>query len=168
MTETTVVNIRHSKCDQLIDRTTIFGNPIQLWRCGNDRALCLRKFETYFWSRIERDPAWKAEVLKLKGKVLGCWCKPLSCHGDIYADYLNSYDELERLRLLPQLESIWHDVNKLATEHGWYEPELQGEALYRLSQIDNDVARGIVAEQDSNADYDVLGEILNLIKGVQK
>ena len=96
MTETTVVNIRHSKCDQLIDRTTIFGNPFPEWKWGREE--CIKKFESYFWNRIERDPTWKADVLKLKGKVLGCWCKPLACHGDIYADYLNSYDEIEELR----------------------------------------------------------------------
>jgi hypothetical protein len=22
----------------------------------------------------------------LKGKVLGCWCKPLPCHGDVLAE----------------------------------------------------------------------------------
>ena len=95
-TKTTVVNIRHSKCDVLIDRTTIFGNPYQEWKYG--REGCIQKFETYFYNRIERDPAWKAEVLKLRGKVLGCWCVPLGCHGNVYADYLNSYDEIERLR----------------------------------------------------------------------
>lgn len=96
MLETTVVNIRHSRYDVLIDRTTIFGNPFLVWKWG--REGCLKKFETYFWGRIERDPVWKAEVLKLKGKVLGCHCKPLDCHGDIYADYLNSYDDLEEIK----------------------------------------------------------------------
>ncbi len=163
MTETTVVNIHHSQCDVLIDRTTVFGNPFPEWKWGREE--CIHKFETYFWNRIERDPAWKAEVLRLKGKVLGCWCRPLSCHGDIYAGYLNSYDEIERLKLISQLDAIWSDIDCLATNEGWYEPELQGEAIYRLSQIDNDVARGIVSKQASDPDYDVLGEILNLIKG---
>lgn len=35
----------------------------------------------------------KADVLQLRGKVLGCHCKPLACHGDILADYLNSLDD---------------------------------------------------------------------------
>ena len=30
------------------------------------------------------------EFLLLKGKVLGCWCKPNKCHGDIIAAKLNS------------------------------------------------------------------------------
>ncbi len=99
MTEILVVNIRNSQCDALIDRTTIFGNPFPEWKWGREE--CIRKFESYFWNRIERDPAWKAEVLKLKGKVLGCWCKQpdreVACHGDVYVAFLESYDELERL-----------------------------------------------------------------------
>lgn len=35
----------------------------------------------------------KADVLQLRGKVLGCHCKPLACHGDVLADYLNSLDD---------------------------------------------------------------------------
>ncbi|KAA5522517.1 DUF4326 domain-containing protein [Haemophilus seminalis] len=35
----------------------------------------------------------KADALQLRGKVLGCHCKPLACHGDILADYLNSLDD---------------------------------------------------------------------------
>lgn len=101
MTEITVVNIHPSKCDVLIDRTTIFGNPFPEWKWGREE--CIRKFETYFWNRIERDPMWKAEVLAIreKGKdgivSLGCHCAPLPCHGDIYKAYLDSYDEMERL-----------------------------------------------------------------------
>jgi len=96
MTETRVVNIRHSSYDVLIDRRTIFGNPFPEWKWGREE--CIRKFESYFWDRIERDPAWKAEVLELKGKVLGCHCKPLSCHGDVYAEYLETYGEIEGIR----------------------------------------------------------------------
>ena len=102
MTETKVVNIRHSKYDVLIDRTTIFGNPFQEWKWGREE--CIRKFELYFWSRIERDLAWKAEVLAIRGKEkdgivrIGCHCAPFACHGNIYKDYLESYDEIERIR----------------------------------------------------------------------
>lgn len=35
----------------------------------------------------------KKDTLQLRGKVLGCHCKPLACHGDILADYLNSLDD---------------------------------------------------------------------------
>lgn len=169
MTEIIVVNIHHSQYDVLIDRKTIFGNPFPEWKWGREE--CIRRFESYFWSRIERDPEWKAKVLAIRDKAqngvvrIGCHCYPLDCHGRIYKEYLESYDAIERLKLVPQLEALWADINRLATEHGWYEPELQGEAIYRLALIDDDAAQDIVLKQINNADYDVLGEILNLIKG---
>jgi len=98
--ETTVVNIRSSRCDVRIDRTTIFGNPAPEWKWGREE--CIRKFEIYFWDRIERDLVWKAEVLKLKGKVLGCWCKQpdreVACHGDVYVAFLESYEQIEEIK----------------------------------------------------------------------
>ncbi|ASF45912.1 DUF4326 domain-containing protein [Methylovulum psychrotolerans] len=33
------------------------------------------------------------ELLQLRGKVLGCHCKPAACHGDVLANYLNSLDD---------------------------------------------------------------------------
>jgi hypothetical protein len=35
----------------------------------------------------------KQDVLQLAGKRLGCHCKPLACHGDILADYVNAWDD---------------------------------------------------------------------------
>lgn len=29
-----------------------------------------------------------AELPSLKGKRLGCWCKPMACHGDVLVDLL--------------------------------------------------------------------------------
>lgn len=96
MTQTTVVNLRKDTCDARIDRTTIFGNPFPEWKFG--RGDCIRRFETYFYARIERDPEFKAAVLSLQGLRLGCRCKPLACHGDVIADYLNSYDWVEKIK----------------------------------------------------------------------
>jgi len=106
MTEIIVVNIHHSQCDVLIDRTTIFGNPFPEWKWGREE--CIRKFERYFYDRIERDPAWKAEVLAIRDKGnngvvrVGCHCKQpdreVACHGDVYADYLDTVDIIIALR----------------------------------------------------------------------
>jgi hypothetical protein len=30
------------------------------------------------------------QIHELKGKILGCWCKPLPCHGDVLAELANS------------------------------------------------------------------------------
>jgi len=31
---------------------------------------------------------------EFKGKRLGCWCKPLACHGDIWVELLEGKDEM--------------------------------------------------------------------------
>lgn len=31
------------------------------------------------------------DLHELKGKVLGCWCKPKSCHGDILKELVEKY-----------------------------------------------------------------------------
>ena len=31
------------------------------------------------------------DLHELKGKTLGCWCKPKSCHGDILAELVDKY-----------------------------------------------------------------------------
>jgi hypothetical protein len=30
-----------------------------------------------------------ADLPKLKGKILGCWCKPKACHGEVLARLAN-------------------------------------------------------------------------------
>jgi hypothetical protein len=66
-----------------------FGNPFVLGRDGN-RAEVLGKYRGYFEDRLTWDPYFKARVHRLRGYQLVCHCKPLDCHGDIIADYLNS------------------------------------------------------------------------------
>lgn len=98
MAETTVVNIRRSKCDVLIGRDKrgnvpeppaagCFGNPFKVEDFG--RTECLRRFSEYFHERLATDAEFLKAVLALKGLKLGCYCKPLPCHGDIIAAFLN-------------------------------------------------------------------------------
>jgi hypothetical protein len=156
----TLVNCKNSKYDQLIDRTTIFGNPFPVEKWG--RAGCIKKFETYFYKRIERDPAWKVEVLKLRDKILGCHCWPLDCHGRIYLEFFATYDQMERFRILPVLKKILADIDILATDHGWYEPELQGEAFSRIQEMD--CFKEVVAAAEFDHEFDVIGAINKYIE----
>lgn len=100
--ETTVVDMRFAEFDVYIGRagTTIggdvkpgesgyFGNPFRLPH-ESMRAIVLEKFKVYFYERLERDKFFKARVLELRGKVLGCFCHPMPCHGHVIAEYLNS------------------------------------------------------------------------------
>ena len=38
---------------------------------------------------MKDDPNVKNELKAMKGKNLGCWCKPEACHGDILLDIIN-------------------------------------------------------------------------------
>lgn len=90
---TVVVNLRYDNYDELIDRRSIFGNPFPERKHG--RARCIELFKEYFYKRIEEDEKFRNEVLKLRGKALGCWCKPRACHGDVIVEYLNGIDLTE-------------------------------------------------------------------------
>lgn len=94
MNKTIVVNIYKDKYDVYIGRQRDskvfgFGNPFVIGKDG-DRNTVIEKFKKYFYKRIQEDEEFKKEVFKLNGKILGCFCKPKSCHGDIICDYLNS------------------------------------------------------------------------------
>ena len=91
----TVVDIRKDKYDEYIGRagdglSGYFGNLFKLAR-PEDRAAVLAKYETYFFQRMERDKFFRARVYELRGKVLGCFCAPMACHGDIIARHVNTH-----------------------------------------------------------------------------
>jgi len=62
---------------------------------GISREDAVKRFERYFTDRIEKDSEFRRRVLSLKGKSLGCFCKPKACHGDVIADWLNKMEQKE-------------------------------------------------------------------------
>ena len=98
MGETKVVNLYREEFDVYIGRSGkgqsgYFGNQIPLTN-KKDRDLVLEKYSAYFYERIENDPEFKQRVLDLKGKRLGCFCRPdggfkgkVRCHGQIIAAF---------------------------------------------------------------------------------
>lgn len=98
---TTIVNMRHHKCDIVCDRTSPFGNPYQHGRDGTRNDAC-DKFKIYFYKKLN-DPIFRDKVLSLKNKKLGCWCrclppcnnpkcKSLRCHLETIVEYLEKYE----------------------------------------------------------------------------
>lgn len=88
--ETRVVNLRREKYDVYIGRGrgSLFGNPFVIGKDG-DRAQVIEKYRDYFYRRLAADNEYRSQVLRLKGKILGCFCKPLPCHGDVIVEFLN-------------------------------------------------------------------------------
>lgn len=76
-----VVHCLHGDYDVLIDRTTKYGNPYYIGRDGT-REEVVRLYG--IWLNDHPDLVMDA-LLELSGKVLGCWCAPKLCHGDILA-----------------------------------------------------------------------------------
>ncbi len=76
-----------------IGRGTPWGNPYALGPDG-DREEVIRKFRYDFERNLLRDgPRFKERLLQLRGRRLGCHCKPAPCHGDVLAEYLNAWDD---------------------------------------------------------------------------
>lgn len=87
MTRTVVVNRHVEPFDVYIGRGTPFGNPYHL-KSERERDAAIALYRNDFLQRIQDDPSFKAQVEALRGKRLGCSCKPKRCHGDVIVAYL--------------------------------------------------------------------------------
>ena len=90
------MNVVHCKSDPFdvyISRPSKWGNPF------SHKAGTLAKFRVA--TREETISKYRAWILSqpdlvaaarrdLRGKVLGCWCHPLTCHGDVLAEIANT------------------------------------------------------------------------------
>jgi hypothetical protein len=82
MQKTKVVHCKKEKFDVYIGRPSKWGNRFEIDRDGN-REEVIEKYREWIHTR----PALMKQAKKeLKGKVLGCWCKPKACHGDVLAE----------------------------------------------------------------------------------
>lgn len=79
--------------DIYIGRGTPWGNPFAIGDDGMSREQVIAKYEQYFNETFIGNEQKRKELLGLKGKILGCHCKPLACHGDIIATYLNTIED---------------------------------------------------------------------------
>ncbi len=110
--ETIVVNISKDTYDVYIGRCSEYrthmlakgikpyekgwlGNPHPIGWCDicreyHTRTECISKFRQDFYKKINSDPEFKKSILSLKGKRLGCYCKPKECHGDVIKEWIHS------------------------------------------------------------------------------
>lgn len=85
--KTEVVNKRKFPYNVYIGRPSEFGNPFEIGPDG-DRDEVISKFESYFLRKINSSIDFRNKVQSLRGKILGCFCKPKKCHGDIIVQWL--------------------------------------------------------------------------------
>ncbi len=90
-----VVNLYKNKYDVYIGRpgkgqAGTLGNPVRIgYKCPecsevhSDGGNTLPCYERWLRRRITTDHKYKEQVKNLHGKVLGCFCKPNPCHGDV-------------------------------------------------------------------------------------
>jgi len=92
--ETEFKDLKSTPKYEYIGRGSYWGNPYSMYDEGESREEVIRKYE-YDFQHDKFPNKNKSDVLKLAGKRLGCFCKPQACHGDVLADYLNSWDDGE-------------------------------------------------------------------------
>lgn len=82
---TRVVHCKREPYDVYIGRPSKWGNPFA------DREGTLAQFKVAtreeaiiaYEAWIMTQPDLMASLVELQGKVLGCWCAPKECHGDV-------------------------------------------------------------------------------------
>lgn len=65
-----------------VNTDTKWGNPFVM-NIDGDREEVIEKFRKYLWKQIKKGNITIAELVELDGEVLGCFCKPQACHGDV-------------------------------------------------------------------------------------
>ena len=86
-----VVHVRKEPYDVYIGRSGRHGLKGSKWKSkfviGKDgpREVCIEKYRAW----LLEQPDLMAALPELKGKILGCWCKPLACHGDVLVELAN-------------------------------------------------------------------------------
>jgi hypothetical protein len=88
-----VVHCQTGDYDLYIGRPSKWGNPFVIGKDGT-REEVIKKFIKYLLD----SPKLMNELPELKDKVLGCWCAPKVCHGNILATLANWDDDKNNRR----------------------------------------------------------------------
>lgn len=80
-----VVHCKRDPHDVYIGRPSKWGNPFAIGRDGT-RDEVVAKYREW----VQQQPELMAALPELRGKVLGCWCSPKACHGDVLLELANA------------------------------------------------------------------------------
>lgn len=84
---------------------TFWGNPYIIGKDGT-REEVIAKYRTYIMGSEEH----MKRISELEGKILGCWCTPAPCHGDVLVDLANKPDWGNE-------DLFWYKEDKLEESH---------------------------------------------------
>lgn len=94
-----VVHCKRDTFDVYIGRPSKWGNPYSHKKgtlaefSASSREAAIEAYR--IWIHLpENKRLLEAAKIELKGKVLGCWCKPKPCHGDVLLEIANGLDTL--------------------------------------------------------------------------
>lgn len=109
--ETIETNISHGKAPCVVNVKTSQGYDVYIGRANPRYNLPQSKWHnpfklpknhsdeqrqqviTQYRERLLGDPVLLAQIPELRGKVLGCWCHPQPCHGDVLLELAALPDE---------------------------------------------------------------------------
>jgi len=72
--------------DIYIGRPTKWGNPFIIGQNGTREEVVAKYRE---WITLGDGKHLLKDLHELKGKVLGCWCAPKLCHGNVLVELAN-------------------------------------------------------------------------------
>lgn len=81
---TRVVHCKRAPYNVYIGRPSKWDNPFKIGRDGT-REQVIEKYRAW----LLQQPELMAALPELRGKVLGCWCHPQACHGDVLVELAN-------------------------------------------------------------------------------
>jgi len=69
-------------------------NHFKIKKGSSTREMVISEYEKHIRSKLSSDKSLRNKlVTELRGKTLGCWCKPEACHGDILIRLLQELSE---------------------------------------------------------------------------
>ena len=89
-----VVHCKREAFDIYIGRGSKWGNPFshktgtKAKHVVSSRKEAIEKYKEW----ILEQPNLLEDLCELKGKTLGCWCKPKSCHGDVLVELVEKME----------------------------------------------------------------------------
>jgi Domain of unknown function (DUF4326) len=80
-----VVHCKRERHHVYIGRPSKWGNPFVVGKHG-ERGECIELYKRW----LRENETLFAALDELRGLVLGCWCAPRACHGDVLVRLANA------------------------------------------------------------------------------